>query len=994
MSTDQFPDFRLQREVPLPAIRVVAREFEHLPSGARLIHLATDDPENCFALAFATPPHSDDGVPHILEHAVLAGSARFPVREPFFEMVKSSPAGFINAMTSSVWTVYPICTTLERDFFNLAEVYADAVFYPQITRETFEREGHHLKLERPGDLASPLIRSGIVYNEMKGAYSNTEMVIHWRLKSKLFPGGALGHDSGGDPAAIPQLTWEALRAFHSSYYAPGNCFLLLYGDISLEKHLHYWGDKLSGLGRAPSLASRPRFEVWSAPRRLETSFAAEPNSDLSSQTFLSLRWHCGNALDRFEALAWQALSRLLSGHDGAPLKKALVDSKLGADVLEAGIGEAESELVFHVALKGSERERAEAFETLVQSTLEEVAATGFSPDEIETAFRQLAYSTLEVHSLFPLHLTMHLARYAACGADPLDAALLRETWEAVREQARTDATFLPRLIRDKLLANPHRLLTVFYPDPEHAAREEQRERDELAALKATLSASELQAIDEHAQQLEAAQGQPNSPEALATLPRLHLSDLPETPREIPLSLENVAGFPLVRNDVFSNGVVYLQAAVDVRDLPPHLWKFLPRYTDAFSKLGAAGQNWEQVAARRASVTGSLGSYFTAQLHAESGAPVVDLRFVLKTLDSDMDAALDLFTDLVFGLEAGDRARLHDMQTQGVAYYRSHLVNDALGAATVAAARSQSPVGWLNYLWRSPLTYAWMTHLTDDFDAHATELIEGIEAVRDFLRDRARWTWSFTGSDDAFQRTETRLSEWQARMSDQPVSSRPLSPVLSPGSQHWDGAGASPSRLGLAAPLDVQFCASVFPAPARAALPLVDLGFSLLQFDYFMPELRFKGNAYGGGGYLNAAEGTATFYSYRDPHLNETLSVFEGATAWAGSQQWTPEDLERALLGNVRDAVPAIRPAEATYYSLDRLRRGESAARRARDYQQKLNATPDAVHSALLNSLTEALPLASTVVAASRTALERANVQRSEQGVPPLLIEEMLDGEPS
>jgi Zn-dependent M16 (insulinase) family peptidase len=187
MSYEQFSDFRLHREVDLPAIRAFAREFEHLPSGARLLHLATDDPENCFALVFPTPPDGDTGVPHILEHAVLAGSARFPVREPFFEMLKSSPAGFINAMTGGVWTVYPICTTLEPDFFNLAEVYADAVFYPQITQDTFEREGHHLKLERPGDLESPLVRTGIVYNEMKGAYSNPEMVIHWRLSPNCSP---------------------------------------------------------------------------------------------------------------------------------------------------------------------------------------------------------------------------------------------------------------------------------------------------------------------------------------------------------------------------------------------------------------------------------------------------------------------------------------------------------------------------------------------------------------------------------------------------------------------------------------------------------------------------------------------------------------------------------------------------------------------------------------------------------------------------------------
>ncbi|HVF09922.1 MAG TPA: hypothetical protein VNA16_03920, partial [Abditibacteriaceae bacterium] len=536
-----------------------------------------------------------------------------------------------------------------------------------------------------------------------------------------------------------------------------------------------------------------------------------------------------------------------------------------------------------------------------------------------------------------------------------------------------------------MLANPHRLLTVLYPDPEHAAREEQRERDELAAIKTTLSPSELKAVDERAGALEAAQGQPNSPAALATLPRLRRSDLPDAPREIPHSLENMAGFPVLRSDVFSNGVAYLQAAVDVRDLPPHLWKFLPRYTDAVDKIGAAGQSWEQIAARRAAVTGDLGSRFSAQLHAETGAPVVDMGFQLKTLDSDMDAAFDLLADLVFELEPGDQARLREMQTQSVAYYRSQLVNDPLGAAVVAAARSQTPVGWLHYLWNSPLTYDWVCHLADDFEGHAGELIESITAVRDFLHDRARWTWSFTGSDEAFKRLEAKLGEWRDRLGERPIAdSQPVA-----GSGIWDGGRELHTLLGLAAPLDVQYCTTVFPIPAREVLPVVDLGLSLLNFDYLLPELRFRGNAYGGGHGLHAARGIGMLYSYRDPHLNETLRVFEGAAAWVEAQHWTADDLERALLGNVRDAVPAIRPADATGTVLDRLRRGESAARRARDYRQKLAATPAAVQSALLSYLADALPRGATAVAASRAALERANTQRSEAGMSPLVIEEML-----
>ena len=980
----QFPDFQLVRETDLPQVRAFAREFVHQPSGARLIHLETADPENVFALAFATPPDASHGVPHILEHAVLAGSERFPVREPFFELVKSSPAGFINAMTSDVWTIYPIATTLEKDFFNLADVYCDATFHPLLTQETFEREGHHLELEESGNLESPLVRSGIVYNEMKGAYSNTEMVLAWRLKNQLFPGGPLGVDSGGDPSVIPQLTWEGLRAFYRQFYAPGNCTLFLYGDIPLEKQLAYWGEKLTKATteKQPSLANRPAYEKWSEPRTFEATFGIEPGADSANQTFLSLRWKCGDGLDRFDEVAWTVLTRLLAGHDAAPLKKALIDSKLGADVFALGVEDVESELTFHVALKGSEPERASAFLDLVVRQLESIAARGFSEEEIETALRQTAYETLEVASLFPLHLAMDAARYATCGADPLDVTRSREMLERVREAAKDEA-FFPNLLRERLLENPHRLLTTFRPDETHAAREEKREKDELAQLKSTLDESQLRAIDERATALNEAQNEPNSPEALATLPRLQKGDLPSAPREIPTNLVEVAGFPTLRNDVFSNGVVYLHAAVDVRGLPPHLWKFLPRYADAFDKMGAAGHSWETVAARRAAVTGGLYGRPNAKLDV-NGAPVVDFRFALKTLDGDLSAALDLFADLLWQLEPGDRARLQEAQTQAAAGLRDDLVNNAVSTAMMSASQNQSPVGWLNYLWNSPLKLEWLRHLTGDFAANADELMAGIVETRDFLLQRERWTWSFTGSDAAFRTFESKIGEWNGRMRSASLSS---TKQIVRGNGRFDGAVSLPKNLGLAAPLDVQFCARVFAAPAREVQPLVDLGLDLMRFDYFLPEVRLKGNAYGGGCSLSSESGTTTYFSYRDPRLSETLRVFDETQNWARAQNWTSDDLERALLGNVADAVPAIRPASATSTALTRLRRGETPEMRAEIYSRKLGATPEQVKAALVEHLDESQ--GATAVAASRLALEKANVERAANGLDALEIQEML-----
>ena len=986
MSFQDYPDFQLTREVELPQIRARALEFKHLPTGLRLMHLATDDPENCFALAFATPPANSSGVPHILEHAVLAGSEKFPVREPFFELIKTSPAGFINAMTSDVWTIYPIATTLAPDFWNLAEVYADAVFHPQLTQETFEREGHHLELAQSGDLESPLVRSGIVYNEMKGAYSNTEMVIGWRLKNKLFPGGALGVDSGGDPQYIPSLDWESLRGFYQQFYAAGNCFLMVYGDIPTEQHLAFWSEKLKGAPAMPSLAARPAFDKWEQPQRIEETFGIEPGADANEQTFLSMRWRCGDGLDKYEETKWDILSRLLSGHDGAPLKKALVSSKLGADVMAAGVEGVESELTFHVAVKGSEPQRADEFESFVLRTLESIADAGFGAEEIGTALRQAAYETLEVPSLFPLHLAMDAARYATMGADPLDVTRSREMLDKVRTQSESDDLFFSRLIREGLLDNPHRLLTVFRPDETQAAREAARERDELAALKATLDEAQLRAIDARAQELLASQNEPNSPEALATLPRLAKGDLPDAPREIPTQIIETQGFTILRNDVFSNGVVYLRASVDVRDLPPHGWKWLPLWAEAFEKMGVQGENWATTAARRAKYTGSLGVGPRAVIKARSGAPMVDIELSLKTLDGDINGALDLVGDLLWRLDASDRERLLEIATQRAAGLRDDLVNGAMTTVQLASARDVSPVGWLPYLWHSPLALRFSKNLTGDFASQADEIIEGVNGVRDFLLQRARWTWSFTGGDAPFSAFESRLSEWGAQMNGDvtPGATEPTA-----GAGQWDGGQTLPPMIGLAAPLDVQFCAQSFKAPAEADQPLVDLGLALARFDYFLPEVRLKGNAYGGGCNLRNEAGVTTFYSYRDPRLSETLDVFANTLDWVKKQKWSDDDLERALLGNVGDAVPAIRPAASTAAAIHRYRRGETAAMRAANYATKLAAKASEVQSTLVEYLEREMPGSAVAVAASRLALEKANATRGEQGKAALEIRDMV-----
>ena len=330
--------FLVTRGTPLPAIRAIAYELEHIQSGARLLHLHSDDNENALAITFPTPPPDDTGLPHILEHAVLGGSARFPVKEPFFEMIKSSMATFINAMTSQSYTIYPISTTVKNDFYNLAEVYADAVFHPLLTEATFRREGQHRTLEDNDDLSSPLKVSGIVFNEMKGAYSSPESRI-WSLANRgLFPDTPLGRDSGGDPKVIPDLTFEQFVQFHQDRYHPSQSLIFVYGDIPTEDHLKFWKPILDGFEKPDTpttVEAAPRQKRWDTPREAEDSYPIEPGEDTKERSFLMLSWLVGDSMDTDVSTDWAVLAQILLGHEGAPLRRALVESRLGADVSAA-----------------------------------------------------------------------------------------------------------------------------------------------------------------------------------------------------------------------------------------------------------------------------------------------------------------------------------------------------------------------------------------------------------------------------------------------------------------------------------------------------------------------------------------------------------------------------------------------------------------------------------------------------------------------------------
>jgi Zn-dependent M16 (insulinase) family peptidase len=975
---DEIRGFQVVAVTPVEQLGAVACQFEHAASGARVLHIYCDDPENAFTINVPTPPPDDTGMPHILEHMVLAGSEKFPVKEPFFEMIKMSMATFINAMTGYDTTYYPVCSNVEQDLFNLADVYFDAVFHPLLTPATFAREAHHLAPADPANPSGLLRIAGIVYSEMKGVFSNPESILAREAVRQLLPDTCYGRDSGGDPAAIPSLTHEALLKFHATHYHPSNACFVLYGNIPTLRFLDFLAPRLAPYTRAPRTPLPERQPRWSEPRLHRESYPTAPGEPVEEKTYLLMSWLAGDNRDPVDAAAMRILSLLLLGHEAAPLHRTLIDSHIGTNLVMSGNSDIGSESSFHVGLEGAEPERLDTFRQLVLDTLRKAAGTPFSDEQIQTAFQQAAYETLEIAPMFPLHTVFRVVAAWMSDLDPLTYLRDASHYQELRRIHAGDPQYFNRLIRERLLDNPHRLDLVLAPDAALEARREEESARDLAARRAALDDEGMRAIAAAAEALERDNGTPNPPEAVARLPQLKISDIPAEPRRIDTTVHTLdSGATLLVNAMPTNSIVYLILQFDLTGLPGHLWACLPRYAEALNKFGTATADFATLATRIGANTGGIRA--GVGLHTPVDQPdrlVPVLNISLKTLDERVTPALDLLGDLLFSLNPRDTARMRDVLVQARAATRTGIVQNGATIVRLQAGRHFNEIGHLANVTSGLPQLALLEGWLADFDNGNREVAEAIEAIRDFLLNRRRVTASVTASPSSTETIRARLDTWLGRMADAPVM---------PGDTGF--APARPGAVeGLAAALQIAHCAMVMPAPhlSHPDEPLLAVGAHLVAMDYLLPEIRLKGNAYGAGFTHQSLTGTFTLHSYRDPRLTETIAVFRRVADFVRQAVWSQGDIDRGIIGVAKRDEKPLRPSEATGVALQRHMIGESFERRCRRRRQLLEATPDNVRQALLQALEAGLPQAAICVMTNRSRLEQAR-----QTLGSLTIEDVL-----
>jgi Zn-dependent M16 (insulinase) family peptidase len=953
--------FHILRAESLSEPRADAVEAVHVRTGARLLHLATDDAENLFSVAFATPPPDSSGVAHILEHAVLAGSRRFPVKDPFTEMLKSSMATYLNACTCADRTLYPVASNVAADFFNLAEVYLDAVLHPLISSDSFRQEGWHWAVGRsPTGTATPFLR-GVVLNEMRGAFSDLDAQVERESVARLFPDGTYGHDAGGEPHCIPDLTHQAFLSYYARCYQPANARFFLYGNIPLDDKLRFLDDRLGGsspIRSAPPVIVRQR--VWPRPRRAQVWLGGAVDAAAT------LGWLIGDLREPQTDVLWELLDRLLLGDDAAPLRRRLLESGIGDDLTWSGYSSDALQTTFQVGLKGSGAMRGARFEPTVMNALREIVATGFSRDRIHDTLRQIEYSHREIDSGFPLQLMETVFAVWLYGLDPLAFLRLGPILAHWRRRLDQDPAVLTRLIRRHLLDNPHRLTLILRPQPGRPAERVQRLATRVRRFRRGLSSVELEHLGKEAADLEDRQSRPNSPAALATLPVLHLGDLPRDPaacRSHSTRLPN--GTTVLRQEVACNGVSYFTLAFDLSGLPERLLPYVPAYSTFLTRLGTRRLDYAELSeALTRSSGGLVGMVHVSPELAVPGAGRPFLVLQAKTLDATCEEAVALVGQVLDDLQTAPGQRLTDVLTQQRARMLGSVISQGHHLASLQAASHLDGCHKLTNLWKGPPQIALAQAWANAAPRQAEAMAEALAQLRDWLSSRAVTLASFTGTDAAW----TALQAWlSARSVPQPQgSARPVAPGA-------DQRPATPPPLGLAYGMDVAFCARCLPAPGRPhpAAPLLQLGAQILSYDYLWEEIRAKGGAYGAYCTYDPGAGGFVMASHSDPDIVGTVRVFDGLQRALERATWTQSDIERAVIACAREEETPIRPGMATDLALWRhVAEITQEARRAWRLTQ-IQATPEAVREAALDMVRRADGRLGTAVLSSRARLAAA-----------------------
>lgn len=924
-----YQNFVITKYLPLNELNSSLVELVHEPTGARIVHIVNDDPENLFCLSFQTLPYNSNGIAHILEHTVLCGSEKFPVKDPFFAMTRRSLNTYMNALTGQDFTCYPASSQVEKDFYNLLEVYMDAAFHPELKKMSFLQEGHRLEFTDPKDPTSPLTYKGVVYNEMKGAMSSPDSRLWESLSKKLIPDLPYAHNSGGSPKEIPNLTHQELIDFHREFYHPSRCLFFFYGNLPLVKHLNQIEKELaksSKLAPLPPLPKQPRFD---SPVIAEDRYPVLESEGHKSH--LAFAWLTTQIADQEEILALSILESILTDTDASPLTLALLKSGLCSQV-DSSLDVEMSEIPWIITCKDCDANDADAIQKVLFDTLKKV---NFTEEETEAALHQLEIERMEIGAEgvpFGLSLFMRAVLIKQHGTDAENGLLIHSLFSSLRARLK-DPNYLKGILNKWVIENPHFVRLTMKPDPHLAQTEEDEEKNRLKKIESTLSDREKKLIIEESALLKEYQ-ESIEHQSLECLPKVTLKDIPPHARSFSLEAKS----NVYHHACFTNQILYADLIFDLPKLEKEELSLLSLLTKMLPELGAADRSYEENLAYQQRYIGSLDPVLSLNIQHDDPdqcRPTLSIRG--KALYQNGDKLFSLFEDTVNHPNFQSKERIQEWLVQHASELKENLTRSSMRYAIQASLSPFSCSSFVYEEWHGLPYYQKVQKWAKKVDAAFISSLENLAKKVLGLKDYQL----VVGCDQSYYQELEKTGFYSFKM-----PNRDYLP--------WDGKMSLPQAKShahlISAPVAFTSLGMRTISYLESDAPYLSIATELMENLILHKEIREKGGAYGSGATYTPATGNFNFYSYRDPHLNNTLDAFHLAVKAIGNQEFNERELEEAKLGVLQTLDAPVPPGNRALLAYTWEKTGRTLKLREAFRTQVLSATSEEIAGAVKRRL--------------------------------------------
>ncbi|XP_056375480.1 presequence protease, mitochondrial [Hyla sarda] len=919
--------FTVKEVTPVPDLFLTAVKLNHEATGAKYLHVAREDSNNLFSVQFRTTPLDSTGVPHILEHTVLCGSKKYPCRDPFFKMLNRSLSTFMNAFTASDYTMYPFSTQNAKDFQNLLSVYLDAVFFPCLRELDFWQEGWRLEHENPTDPNSPLIFKGIVFNEMKGAFTDNERIFAQQLQNKLLPDHTYSVVSGGEPLDIPDLTWNQLKQFHATHYHPSNASFFTYGNLPLEQHLkQIQEDALSKFKSIDPHTMVPQQQRWRCPEEYHITCGVDTfASDPAKQTMVSMSFLLSDITDSFESFTLSLLSSLLVDGPNSPFYKALIEANLGTDFSpDTGFNNYTRDTYFSIGLQGVNKDHVQSVKEIITKTIQEVVEKGFETERIEALLHKLEIQMKHQSTSFGLTLASYVASSWNHDGDPVDLLKVGEKINRFRQCLKDNPTFLQEKVKQHFQNNLHTMTLSMSPDENYYEKKAQLENKKLNQKVEALTEDERKQIYEKGLELLELQSKPQD---ASCLPALKVSDIEPTIPHTDLELAYAGEVPVQYCAQPTNGMVYFRAISSLNTLPEELKPYVPLFCSVITKMGCGVYSYREQAQQMELTTGGM-SVCPHIIPDDSNLDSYEQGVLFSSicLDRNMPDMMHLWSEIFNSPHFDDEERLRVLVRMSAQEMSNGIPDSGHTYAAIRASRTLTPAGELNELFNGMDQVRMMKRIAEMSDL--TPLLRKMSRIRKslLLSDSIRCSVNATPQQMSIAAKEVEhFLAGIHRSKKERKAIRPyiISKSLNPALVEKDGSHAGYRKLvhdptfkpcqmktHFSLPFPVNYigeCIRTVPYMHADYASLRVLA-RVMTAKFLHGEIREKGGAYGGGARLSF-DGVFTFYSYRDPNSLSTLSTYCKAIEWAKSGKFTLQDLDEAKLSIFSAVDSPVAPSD-------------------------------------------------------------------------------------